>query len=65
MLAATPWGSLPKTVQDLRDLAADCERRAARTSDDQRREMLWHVASRWRAIADADEQAFRRWAARA
>jgi hypothetical protein len=46
----------PSTPQDYRDRAAESERLAETFEDRKARETLYHVASRWRAMADADEQ---------
>ena len=45
----------PKTPQDYRDRAAECERLAADMWEPRARETLLYVASRWRAMANADE----------
>ena len=47
---------IPATPQDFRDRAAECERLAATMQEPAARETLLYVASRWRAIADADER---------
>jgi hypothetical protein len=47
---------IPVTAQDFRDRAAECQRLADRAQHANARGPLLYVASRWRAMADADEQ---------
>ena len=46
----------PETPRDFRDRAAACEGLAETTQEPKARETLLYVASRWRAMADADER---------
>jgi hypothetical protein len=45
----------PKTPQDFRERAAECERLAEKAIRPEYRETLLYVASRWRALAEEDE----------
>jgi hypothetical protein len=45
----------PETPDDFLDRAAHCEDLAQATTDARYRETLLYVASRWRAMAKADE----------
>jgi hypothetical protein len=46
----------PKTPEDFRERAANCERMAAKTKDRQVRETFLYIASKWRALAADDER---------
>ena len=48
-----------ETSNDFRRRAAECQRLADEFTDERARETLLHVASRWLAIAEADEQELR------
>jgi hypothetical protein len=45
----------PKTPQDFRERAAECERLAETAKNPATRETLLYLASRWRALAEEDE----------
>jgi hypothetical protein len=47
---------LPKTPQDFRDRAAECERLAVAATNPATRETLLYVACRWLALAEDDER---------
>jgi hypothetical protein len=44
----------PKTREDFRERAANCERMAAKTKDPQVRQTFQYIASKWRAFAADD-----------
>jgi hypothetical protein len=46
---------IPKTPQDFRERAAECQRLAEIAVNPETRETLFYVASRWRALAEEDE----------
>lgn len=46
---------LPRTPQDFRDRAAECERLAEQFANPAVRETMLHVAATWRRLADEDE----------
>ena len=45
----------PRTPQEFRERAAECERLAASAPTPETRETMLYVASRWRAMAEEDE----------
>jgi hypothetical protein len=45
----------PRTPQALRDHADECERLADEAANPATRELMLYLATRWRALADADE----------
>jgi hypothetical protein len=47
---------MPKTPQDFRDRADECERLAETATSPEIRETMIYVASRWRALAEGDEK---------
>ena len=49
----------PRTPQERRQLADECERLAAEAALPEARETLLRLASRWRALADEDEMRLR------
>ena len=46
----------PKTPQDFRDRATECERVAVAATNPATRETMLYVASRWLALAAEDEK---------
>jgi hypothetical protein len=46
----------PETPDDYRRRAGECEQLAVSAQEPSVRESLFHVAARWRALADEDEQ---------
>lgn len=50
----------PRTPQDFRERAAECERLAELASRPETRETLLYVASRWLALAEEDEARLRK-----
>ena len=45
----------PKTPQDYRDCANECERQADSATNPETREILLYLAKRWRDLAAEDE----------
>ena len=45
----------PKTREDFRERAVNCERMAAKTKDPQVRQTFLYIASKWHALAADDD----------